>query len=185
MEKKDSGAIHKLFSMIVFLWIVICVYVLMQVMQAGYISRHLEDVLTQADLSALLIDPYHYGATGELVFEDAQQVKALFEQVLNKGIGEEQTRAGLGITDKASILDFRIYELQNARITEMLCSASGDWTQKVYAADETVFAPDGTQIKTASVYARIAVPVKFLFGIDMIAVKEHCADIVSEETVYE
>lgn len=185
MGKRDSGAIQKLFGMIVFVWIVICVYALMQVMQAGYISQYLEDVLTQADLSALLIDPYHYGATGELVFENAQQTKDVFEQVLNKGIGEEEIRTGLGIAGKATVLDFRIYEVQNGQITEMVSSALENWTQRVYTFGEEVLAPDGTKIETASIYAKIAVPVKFLFGIHMTAVREHCVDIVSEEMVYE
>ena len=40
-------------------------------------------------------------------------------------------------------------------------------------------------IQNSSVYAKIAVPIEFLFGVEITAIKEHCVDIVSEEKVYE
>lgn len=184
MDKKDLGAVQKLFSMIICLWITVCLSVLMQVMKAGYVDWYLQDVLMQANLAALLIDPYHYGTTGELVFEDVRKTKEIFEQVLRQGIGDETDREGLGITQEAELMELRVYEVLKDRTTERIYHASGGWTQKGYESGALVTAPDGTVIENTSIYAKIAVPVRFIFGVEVTAVKEHCVDVVSEETVY-
>ena len=57
--------------------------------------------------------------------------------------------------------------------------------QKWFDKETEVVAPDGTMIQNSSVYAKIAVPIEFLFGVEITAIKEHCVDIVSEEKIYE
>ena len=84
--QKDKGLIHNLFALILLLWSVVCWIVLWSVIKAGYTNRHLEDCLMQANLAALIVDPYHYGSTGELVFEDADEIKGIFEEALKEGL---------------------------------------------------------------------------------------------------
>ena len=185
MKKKDAGTIHKLFGMIVLFWAVICWSVLLQVMKAGYVGRHLEDSLTQANLAAILVDPYHYGSTGELIFADISKTRLTFEETLSKALGSEETRQKLGFTDREQILDFRVYEVTESGITEFAYNQAGVCAQTRYSATDTVAAPDGTDIQNSSIYAKIAVPIEFLFGVEITAIKEHCVDIVSEEIMYE
>lgn len=181
MKQKDEGVIHKLFALILLLWAVVCWGVLLSVMRAGYTNRYLEDCLVQANLAAILVDPYHYGSTGELVFENVDEVKALFEATLNQGLGSSETRQKLGISGDVELIDFRIYEVTTQGTSEFVYDRDGNRGMVRYAAGVTVEAPDGTYIQNSALYARIAVPTEFLFGVEVTAIKEHCVDIVSEE----
>ena len=169
MKKKDEGAIHKLLAMIILMWAVLCWGVLLEVMRAGYVSRYLEDCITQANLAALLIE----------------ETRTVFSEFIGKGLGSEKTRQKLGITGEVQILDFRVYEVTSIGTTEFVYDASRACSQTLYDKAVAVTAPDGTDIQNSSIYARIAVPIEFLFGVEITAVKEHCVDMVSEEIVYE
>ncbi len=185
MKEKDEGAIHKLLAMIILMWAVLCWCVLLEVMRAGYVNQYLEDCITQANLAALLIEPYHYGATGEMVFADVEDTKAVFMEFIEKGLGSKVVRQNLGITGEVQILDFRVYEVTSIGTTEFVYDASHVCSHTLYDKAVAVTAPDGTYIQNSSVYARIAVPIEFLFGVEITAVKEHCVDMVSEEIMYE
>lgn len=185
MKKKDAGTIHKFYSLIVLFGTVLCFSVLLQVMKAGYVSGHLEDSLTQANLAAILIDPYHYGSTGELIFADKDDSREVFREILSKALGNEESRRKLGIAGAEQIQDFRLYEVNGEKIREYAYNQAGVCSQTEYTRSQVVNAPDGTEICNSSVYARIAVPIEFLFGVEITAIKEHCVDIVSEEIGYE
>ena len=178
--QKDKGTIHKLFALILLLWGVVCWGVLWSVIKAGYTNRHLEDCLMQANLAALIVDPYHYGSTGELIFENADEVKSIFEEVLKEGLGSTETKKSLGIKDVV-LLDFRIYEVTSQEIKEIIFDRYDNCSVVRYVKEAEVAAPDGTSIENSAIYARIAVPTEFLFGVEVTAIKEHCVDIVSEE----
>lgn len=182
MKQKDKGVIHKLFALILLLWTVTCWGILLSVMKAGYTSQFLEDCLMQANLSALIVDPYHYGSAGELVFTNLEEVKERFEHALNKGLGSEDTRQKLGLAGEVQLVDFRIYEVTNQEISEFKYDSNDNCSTVRYDRGQTVKAPDGTYIRNSAIYARIAVPAKFMFGVEVTAIKEHCVDIVSEET---
>ena len=117
--QRDRGTIHKLFSLILLLWGVVCWGVLWSVMKAGYTNRYLEDCLMQANLAALIVDPYHYGSTGEMIFEDADKIKDIFEEALNEGLGSVETKKSLGI-ENAELIDFRIYEVTSDETRDII-----------------------------------------------------------------
>lgn len=185
MKKKDEGAIHKLLALIMLTWVVICWGVLLQVLKAGYVNQYLEDSLMQANLAAILVDPYHYGSTGELVFEDIDKTVELFFSTLNKSLGDGANRERLGISGDVRIMDFRVYEVTADGVMEFLHHTNHAYERVEHESGTEVFAPDGTEIQSSSIYAKIAVPVRFLFGIEVNVIKEHCVDVVSEEGVYE
>ncbi len=178
--QKDKGTIHKLFALVLLLWGVVCWGVLWSVMKAGYTNRHLEDCLTQANLAALIVDPYHYGSTGELIFGNAEEIKDIFEEALYEGLGSTETKNRLGIRD-VELVDFRIYEVTSMEIREIIFGHNDNCSIVRHTKGAAVTAPDGTSIENSAIYARIAVPTEFLFGIEVTAIKEHCVDIVSEE----
>ena len=181
MNKKDKGAIHKLFALIALLWLVICWSAFLQIMKAGYVSGYLEDCLTQANLAALLVDPYHYGSTGELVFEDVEDTRSIFKETLEAGLGSMENRERLGITEAVRVVDFRVYEVTSLGIMEFAFDENGVYQTRQFESSHEVEAPDGTIIRSSALYARIEVPVAFLFGANVMAVKEHCVDVVSKE----
>lgn len=185
MKKKDSGTIHKLYACILLIWVVLCWGILLEIMRAGYVSRYLEDSMTQANLASLLIDPYYYGSTGELVFEDVEETKLIFTDYLEKAMGSEETRRNLGMTKNVEILDFRVYEVTSAGTSEFDYDPDNHCRQEWHDKTSAVVAPDGTAIQNSSIYAKVAVPVEFLFGLEILAVKEHCVDMVSEGMIYE
>jgi len=55
-----------------------------------------------------------------------------------------------------------------------------------YPVDTPVYAPDGTDIVSSTIYAKVSVPVKVGFGIQITSIKEHCVDVIaSRENDYE
>ena len=184
VKRKDAGAIEKLLCLIVLTWVVVCWGVLLQIIKAGYVNRYLEDCLTQANLAALLVEPYVYGSTGELVFEDLEKTRELFWETLNKSLGEQKTRNQLGISD-VEVLDFRVYEVTREGSTEYVFGNGNSYIKTNFLPEVLLKAPDGTEIQSSSIYAKIAVSTHFIFGIEVTAMKEHCVDIVSEEVIYE
>ena len=180
MKKKDTGNIHMTLSFTVLIWIVLVWCVLLNLMKADYAGRYIKDCLTQANLAALVVDPYQYGALGELVFADVRETKVLFEEVLSNSLGDEENLEKLGITGPAVLQEFRVYEVTESGISEFIFDSQGAMQMCRYEADDTVKAPDDTTITESGLYARIEVPVAFGFGIELKAVKEHCVDIKSE-----
>lgn len=185
MKKKDTGTIHKLFACILLMWVVICWVILLEVMRAGYLSRHLEDSITQANLATILIEPYCYGSSGVLAFEDVGNVKRVFADFIEKALGSVEERRNLGITGDVEIVDFRAYEVIPEVTTEFYYDDYTICRYENHDKTAVVVAPDGTIIQNTSIYAKVAVPVRFLFGIEITVAKEHCVDVVSEEMIYE
>ena len=165
--KRDEGSVQRLFSLFLIVWMVVLVGVLFTLAKAGTMDQQIEDDLMQANLSALLIDPYQYGETGELVFKNASEVKTTFEKCLSEG----------------EVLDFRLYEARLDGVMERICAGENAGKVHWYETDAFVVAPDGTQIVSTSIYAKIAVPVKVGFGIEVTAIKEHCVDVIVSEEI--
>ncbi len=181
--KRDNGSIHKLFSFLSLAWMVICIGVFLSVIKAGYVNQYLEDCLMQANLSAMLIDPYRYGITGELVFADTEKTKNMFEESLKTSFGMKENLQKMGISEPINVLELRLYEVTKSGITEIVY-AKEEAKNFRYEKDVTVFAPDGTKIVSSAIYAKIQVPVTVGFGIQLSSIKEHCVDvIVSEENL--
>ena len=179
--KKDAGNIHRLFSLLLLIWISMCLSVVFIVIKAGYVDQYLEDSLMQANLAAILVDPYQYGRTGELIFDDVNQIKTIFEESINASLENVQK---LGIEEAAKVLDFRLYEVREDGVLEMICMADIPEVS-FYDVGTLVEAPDGTRIVSSTIYAKISVPIRFGFGIQIISTKEHCVDVmVSEENKY-
>ncbi len=180
MKKIDSGAAHKIMALVLVVWIIFFWLLLMQVMKAGLVKRYIEDCLAQANLSAILVDPYYYGSAGELVFEDINHTRALFLETLQDSLGGQSDMEALGISE-VKLLDFRVYEVTANGTREYIFGESEAYLQTGYEAGTAVRAPDHTLIEHSAVYAKIEVPIEFMLGIKVMAVKEHCVDIVSEE----
>ncbi len=184
MAKRDAGTIHKVTTLIMILWMVVCFGVFMEISRACFLNQYLEDCLTQSNLAAILVDPYHYGSAGELIFEDIYQTKKSFLKFLDESLGDEKVREKLGISS-ISIKDFRIYEVTKDCITEFKFIENENSAEKTCYIGEEVNAPDGTLIQSSAVYVKAEVEMNFAGGIRVVSVKEHCVDIVREETDYE
>ena len=163
--KRDEGSVHRVFSLVLIAWMVVLVCVLFILARVGLVNQCIEDDLMQANLSALLIDPYQYGETGELVFVNPMEIKAIFERVLEEG----------------EMLDFRTYEVRLDGVLETICAGEMAGTSYWYDPGTHITSPDGTEIVSTSIYSKIAVPVTLGFGIEVTALKEHCVDVIVSE----
>jgi len=180
VKASDKGMVHITLSFILLVWLVMVWCVLLNLKKADYAARYIEDCLTQANLAALVVDPYQYGSSGELVFSDVRETKALFENILKNSMDDEETLKKLGITGPAALQEFRVYEVTGTGTAEFIFDSLGFMRTCKYGLTETVTAPDETVIEESALYARIEVPVAFLFGIELKAIKEHCVDIKNE-----
>lgn len=177
MGKKDRGAVHKLMAWIIVMWGCICFCLMLTLLKAGYVNRYLVDCLTQANLAALLVDPYHYGSTGELVFADIIENGQIWEETLELALGTEANQKSLGLLEKVEVVELRFYEVTNAGITESVRLQEGSFATRIHDREAAVQAPDGTKITDSALYARIRVPVELGFGMVVVADKEHCVDV--------
>lgn len=178
--RKDNGVICKLLSLILLMWVVICWSILWTVMKAGYANRFLDDCLMQANLAALVVDPYYYGATGELIFENSDDIKHIFESTFQESLGSEDLRKSLGIKD-IEIAEFRIYEVTNLETREIIYDYNGGRSIMRHDNGKKIKAPDGTDIENSAIYAKIEVYTEFWHGINVRGIKEHCVDMMSKE----
>lgn len=178
MKRKDRGLMHYAFSMILISWTVLMIFLLVQLLRAERLKAYLEDCMTQAGLSALLIEPYTYGMSGEVVFYQAQEVEQIYLEYLMAALGSSENQERLGIAGEVELAQLIIYEKTADGIRMNERQADGGWVSAVYAVDETVCAPDGTQIVSAAIYAAVRVPVRVWGEITVEIERQHCVDIV-------
>ena len=113
MKKKDKGSVQKVLVLFLLTWLVCGFGILMTLAKAGYVSRYIEDCLMQANLAAILIDPYHYGATAELVFENVEETKTVFFEFTFKNNSES-------LGDAIGTLPFEFVENTNIDVEKSL-----------------------------------------------------------------
>lgn len=179
MKKKDQGLTHYVFAMILLSWTVVGLLVLVQFWRMERLKLYLEDCMTQAGLSALLIEPYTYGRSGELIFGQAQDVEAIYLEYLEDALGSAQNQEKLGIAGEIVLTELMLYEKTASGILLYERQEDGGWRSVLYSAEESVCAPDGTEIVSSSVYAKIMVPVQVWGGVTVEIERQHCVDVVS------
>ncbi|MCD7862781.1 MAG: hypothetical protein LUG61_04540 [Lachnospiraceae bacterium] len=179
MKKKDQGLMHYVFAMILLSWTVLALLVMAQLQRMERLKLYLEDCMTQAGLSALLIEPYTYGRSGELIFGQAQDVEAIYLEYFEDALGSAQNQEKLGIAGEIVLTELMIYEKTTSGILLYERQEDGGWQSVLYSAGESVCAPDGTEIVSSSVYAKIVVPVQVWSGVTVEIERQHCVDVVS------
>ncbi len=169
---------HYVFAMILLSWVVLVMLFLMQFLRMERLKGCLEDCMTQAGLAALLIEPYTYGRSGELVFGEIQEVEAVYLEYLYAALGSAQNQEMLGIAGDVVVIRLIVYEKTEEGILKHERQEDGSWFSALYGADSMVCTPDGTEIAGGTIYACIRVPVRVWGGMTVEIEREHCVDIV-------
>ncbi len=178
MNRKDQGLIHYVFAMILFSWIVLVMLFLIQFLRMERLKAYLEDCMTQAGLAALLIEPYTYGMSGELVFGEMQEVEEVYLEYLHAALGSAQNQERLGIAGEVAVAGLIVYEKTGEGILAHERQENGNWVSALYGDGDAVFAPDGTEVVAGTIYACIRVPVRVWGGVTVEIERQHCVDIV-------
>ncbi|MCD8325509.1 MAG: hypothetical protein LUC90_02155 [Lachnospiraceae bacterium] len=178
MKKKDQGLMHYIFALILISWTVTAMLAFAMLLKAERLKGYLEDSMTQAGLAALLIEPYTYGRSGELIFGEPAQVEAVYREYLQEGLGTEENRAAAGIGGEIELSGFIVYEMTASGIREHVRQEDGTYLETAHSLGETIYAPDGTQIISSAVYSRIRLPVRVWENMTVEIERQHCVDIV-------
>ena len=178
MKRKDRGLMHCAFAMMLISWTVVTILFLVQFLRMERLKSYLEDCMTQAGLSALLIDPYAYGMSGEVVFADVSEAEQLYLEYLRAALGSAENQGRLGITGDVKVVQMIVYEKTADGILAHERKEDSGWVSILYGGTETVCAPDGTQIVSAAIYARIRMTVRVWGGVTVEIERQHCVDIV-------
>ncbi|MCD8068869.1 MAG: hypothetical protein LUE87_08285 [Lachnospiraceae bacterium] len=178
MKKKDSGLMHYIYALILISWAVTALLCFVMLLRTQHLKKYLEDAMTQAGLAALLIEPYTYGKSGELIFGDPSEVEALYTEYLQEGLGSEENRDAAGIGGDITLASFIIYELTASEIREYERQEDGTWVERTHSLGETVYAPDQTRIVSSTIYSRIRLPVRVWGSVTVEVERQHCVDIV-------
>ncbi|MCD7806044.1 MAG: hypothetical protein LUH19_01740 [Lachnospiraceae bacterium] len=178
MKKKDQGLLHYVFALMLISWAITAMLCFVMLLRAQRLKGYLEDCMTQAGLAALLIEPYTYGRSGELIFPDPARVEEVFWQYLQDGLGTEENQAAAGIGGDVTLADFIVYEMTAAGIREYERQEDGTYLETVHPLGETVYAPDGTQVISGTIYSKIRLPVRVWGNRTVEVERQHCVDIV-------
>lgn len=178
MKRKDQGLIHCVFAMVLLSWSVIVILLLIQLQRTERLKAYLEDCMTQAGLSALLIEPYTYGRSGELIFGEEQEVEEIYLEYLKSALGSAQNQERLSIAGEVVLVSLIVYEKTADGILAHERQENGSWFSCLYGEGETVLAPDGTAVVSGSIYACIRVPVRVWKDVTVVIERQHCVDIV-------
>ncbi len=178
MRKKDPGLMHYIYALILISWAVTAMLCFAMLLRAQHLKKYLEDAMTQAGLATLLIEPYTYGKSGELIFGDPSEVEGLFREYLQDGLGSKENRDEVGIGGDITLVSFTIYEMTASGIREYDRQEDGTWLERIHSPGETVYAPDQTRIVSSTIYSRISLPVRVWGNVTVEIERQHCVDIV-------
>ncbi len=169
---------HYAVAMMLVSWAVVTILFLVQYLRMERLKSYLEDCMTQAGLAALLIDPYTYGMSGEVVFLDVQETEQIYLEYLQAALGSLENQERLGIAGEIKVVQMTVYEKTAEGILAHEREEDSGWVSVLYGGTEALCAPDGTQIVSAAIYARIRVTVRVWGEVTVEIERQHCVDIV-------
>lgn len=162
-KKRATGAISYMLLFLVMLLLVIVMIYMLSVARIITHQRDVDDALSDASLSALVIDDSYYFATqaegdGVFQFKDTGRSWNIFKSCLNTEL------PGNELAENLSIDEFTLYEVagDQVRITNIASNgtASSVYTQNLAGT----CTPNGVQVLRTGVYAKVSFDLKSITG---------------------
>lgn len=178
--KKKKGLNEILVPMFYLVLIIILIAYLLQMHQFDATKTYTEDALAASNLASAVIDIQEYGITHNIVIADPQEAYETYQRALKANMGLDdnwESQNTLAISGRVEILEYIVYNVidQDVQITGF---GQNPYTTTIIGGLGSVFAPNGKQIETTSVYSRITFPVEGILGVRVEAEKDKLVDIV-------
>lgn len=167
--------------MLLFLGTLLCGQMQLEVFRMS--SVYLEDALAASNLASAVIDVEEYGISHKLVISDLDEAYDKYCVALkgNLGLNEAWECENKHLIDgTVRVEKYIVYNVTDEEIVIHGRDAEGNLWESQYATGQ-VYAPNGEEIVTTSVYSEISYPTKGMWNVEIQAHKGKLVDIVLEE----
>ena len=167
--------------MLLFMGTLLCGQMQLEVFRMS--SVYLEDALAASNLASAIIDVEEYGISHKLVISDLDAAYEKYCMALkdNLGLNEmwECENKQL-ISGEVRVEKYIVYNVTDNQIVIQGRDAEGNLWESQYAMGQ-VYAPNGEEIVTTSIYSEISYPTKGIWNVEIQAHKGKLVDIVLTE----
>jgi len=143
-------------------------------------SDAIEDALAASGLAAALVDVERYGIDHTLLISDPDNSYRKYVEALNVNLAAEGSsfRQKRAIEGPVRIEQFRIYNVEGDKVSEIYMNDSGNWevTEGLLGSME---APNGQIIQNTGVYGEIAFDLRGIMGLVFSTKKSKLVDVKS------
>ncbi|MFI3238104.1 MAG: hypothetical protein R3Y47_08790 [Lachnospiraceae bacterium] len=172
--KQDEGMIHKILSLGLMLFIILCYVLLLEMRKVSFFKSQLEDALVQANLAAAIVDVYEYGTSEEIVFLSPQDSFLLIEEFLEVDLQS----TNLSVEEvEIVLLDCRFYEVEETQVVEYVFDEEGVLSLRQHSSIENMNTPNESVIETSTIYSKIGVWFEVLKLLPVYIEMEQSVDI--------
>ena len=179
-RQREKGQITWIIApfMLLFLGTLLCGQMQLEVFRMS--SVYLEDALAASNLASAIIDVEEYGTSHKLVITDVEEAYERYCVALkhNLGLNEmwECENKQL-INGKVKVEKYIVYNVTDNQIIIQGRDAEGNLWESQYAAGQ-VYAPNGEEIVSTSIYSEISYPTKGIWNVEIQAHKGKLVDVV-------
>ena len=181
---RTTGKIELFTSMYLLIFLMVVLWVQIQIKLFMTTSDYVEDALAASNLASAVIDVQEYGKTHVIRIVSPDTAYMLYQEALHYNLNLNENWEAYNknlIYGKVEILRYEIYNVNKRDITIYSYGEEGMSVREVPGGLGNVYAPDGTMIESTSVYSKIGFPVRGILGLEVAAVKQKTVDIVGNE----
>ncbi len=183
--RKKGAKIEWFTGMYLVVLLVILLSVQTQIRVYMATGTYVEDALAASNLASAVADYREYGRSGRIIIDDPDEACRLYCEALKENLclndQWESRREGL-LYGPVQVLKYQIYNVKDNDIMIYSYGSEGKSVKEMTDGLGHVYTPDGVLVESTSVYSKVKFDVKGIFGIQVTAVKERTADIVSNLT---
>ena len=143
-------------------------------------SDAIEDALAASGLAAALVDVERYGIDHTLLISDPDNSYQKYVEALNVNLAAEGSsfRQKRAIEGPVKIEQFRIYNVEGDKVSEIYMDDSGRWKKKEGKLG-IMEAPNGQVIQNTGIYGEIAFDLRGIMGLVFSTKKSKLVDVKS------
>lgn len=176
-KEGQIGLVISMFFLLMALVIGIYILYLFSIVQVGSM---VEDSLVASGLACALVDVETLGKTGEIRIESPKQCydRFIFHLKENLKLDDEGNSSYHALSmGPVTLLDFRIYNVQDTVVTEYVFDGNGNLLRQLDGSLGNMYTPDGKEIQSATVFAKIGFYVKGIHSSVVYGTKKQTVDI--------
>lgn len=182
IRRKKSGKIELFTGMFLLVFLVLLLFVQIQLMLFFATGLYMEDALASSNLASAVMDVEEYGKSHVILINSPKDSYALYLEALkvNLELNEEWESSNHElISGPVKVLQYVIYNVRKEDVTIYSFEEDGLHIWEEQGGLGSVYTPDGTLVESTSVYSRIGFPVKGILGISVYACKDKSVDIIA------
>lgn len=177
---KSKGQVQWIQGMFFLLFLVLLVWMQLQLELYRSAASYLEDALAASNLASAVIDFQEYGISHTIQVKNPVEAYGRYCEAVKENLQLEDNWYNLSggiIAGKVMVINYTIYNVKDNVVT-VYCVGTDGSVYEEQGILGSVRAPNGILIEATGIYSEIAFQVKGMFGLIMEAHKGKLVDIV-------